>query len=59
MQGQSPPTVSTRPSDPYRRREFQRNKAVDKKDFAAVEFLLRMGNRRLEMYSDPGITNIH
>ena len=36
-----------------------KNKDVDKKDFAAIEFLLRMGNRKLEMYSEPGITNIH
>ena len=36
-----------------------KNKDVDKKDFAAIEFLLRMGNRKLEMYSAPGITNIH
>jgi hypothetical protein len=41
------------------RREFRRNKDVDKKDFATIEFLLRTGNRKLEMYSAPSITNIH
>jgi succinate dehydrogenase assembly factor 1 len=46
-------------SDKCDRREFRRNKHVDKKDFAAIEFLLRTGNRKLEMYSAPGITNIH
>jgi succinate dehydrogenase assembly factor 1 len=40
------------------RREFKHNQSVDKKDFAAVEHLLRMGNRKLELYSSPGITNI-
>ena len=29
------------------------------KDFATIEFLLRTGNRKLEMYSAPTITNIH
>ena len=46
-------------SDKCDRREFRRNKHVDKKDFAAIEFLLRTGNRKLEMYSAPNITNIH
>jgi hypothetical protein len=41
------------------RREFQNNKAIDKKDFAAVETLLRMGQRKLELYSSPGVTDIH
>jgi hypothetical protein len=46
-------------SDKCDRREFRKNKHVDKKDFAAIEFLLRTGNRKLEMYSAPSITNIH
>ena len=46
-------------SNKYDRREFRRNKDVDKKDFATIEFLLRTGNRKLEMYSAPTITNIH
>lgn len=40
------------------RNEFRRNAAIDKKDFAAVEYLLRKGHRQLEIYSAPGITNI-
>lgn len=43
--------------DPYRT-EFQKNIAVGKKDFNAVEYLLRKGNRQLEMYSSPTIRNI-
>lgn len=59
MQGRSTTPMSTRLSDPYHRREFQRNRQVDKKDFATIEFLLRTGNRKLKMYSAPDITNIH
>ena len=40
------------------RSEFYRNKALDKRDFGAIEFLLRKGRRQLELYSSPGITNI-
>jgi succinate dehydrogenase assembly factor 1 len=40
------------------RDEFRKNLTVDKKDFAAIEYLLRKGQRQLEMYSSPGIRNI-
>ena len=40
------------------RTEFERNLALDKKDFAAIEYLLRKGHRQLEIYSSPGIRNI-
>ncbi|KAM0802813.1 complex 1 protein-domain-containing protein [Usnea florida] len=42
----------------YARSEFERNIALDKKDFAAIEYLLRKGQRQLEIYSSPGIRNI-
>lgn len=32
--------------------------SVDKKDFAAVEYMLRKGQRQLEIYSAPGIRNV-
>ncbi|KPI45723.1 Succinate dehydrogenase assembly factor 1, mitochondrial [Cyphellophora attinorum] len=41
------------------RREFHKNQSVDKKDFATIETLLRMGYRKLELYSEPSITDIH
>ena len=41
------------------RREFRKNQHLEKKDFSAVETLLRMGHRKLELYSSPGVTNIH
>ena len=34
------------------------NAGLNKKDFAAIEFLLRKGQRQLDVYSDPGIKNI-
>ena len=41
-----------------RRNEFSKNKSLDKKDFAAIEYLLRKGHRQLETYSSPGIKSI-
>lgn len=42
----------------YDRTEFRKNITVDRRDFAAVEYLLRKGQRQFEMYSSPGIKNI-
>ncbi|MCJ1230526.1 hypothetical protein MMC12_007200 [Toensbergia leucococca] len=42
----------------YTRIEFKKNFTLDKKDFAAIEYLLRKGHRQLEIYSSPGIKNI-
>ncbi|KAK8126630.1 heat repeat protein [Apiospora kogelbergensis] len=39
--------------------EMNKNVRIDKRDFAAIEFLLRKGHRQLEVYSAPGITDIH
>lgn len=35
-----------------------KNMALDKKDFSAIEYLLRRGQRQLEIYTSPGIRNI-
>ena len=32
--------------------------ALDKKDFSSIEYLLRKGQRQLDIYSAPGIKNI-
>ena len=40
------------------RSHFRQNLDIDKKDFSAIEYLLRKGRRQLELYSEPGITNI-
>ncbi|KAH8760807.1 hypothetical protein BGZ57DRAFT_586279 [Hyaloscypha finlandica] len=42
----------------FARTEFEKGIGLDKKDFAAIEFLLRKGQRQLEMYSSPGIKDI-
>ncbi|EHY52007.1 hypothetical protein HRR83_003428 [Exophiala dermatitidis] len=41
------------------RREFRKHQMIDRKDFAAVETLLRMGTRKLELYSSDGVKDIH
>ncbi|VUC27822.1 unnamed protein product [Clonostachys rosea] len=43
----------------FARTEFARNLALDKRDFAAIEFLIRKGRRQLETYASPGIKDIH
>jgi succinate dehydrogenase assembly factor 1 len=49
----------TRPHfESYARAEFEKNMQIDKKDFAAVEFLVRKGRRQLDVYSSPGIKDI-
>ncbi|KAI0404859.1 hypothetical protein F4802DRAFT_615273 [Xylaria palmicola] len=49
----------TRPHfEAFARSEFDKNMKIDKRDFAAIEFLLRKGRRQLEVYSAPGIKDI-
>lgn len=43
----------------FAREEFKKNADLDKKDFAAIEHLLRRGRRQLEIYESPSIRNIH
>jgi succinate dehydrogenase assembly factor 1 len=51
--------VANRPNfESFTRREFTRNIALDKKDFSAIEFLLRKGQKQLEVYEAPNIRNI-
>ncbi|KAJ5662924.1 hypothetical protein N7507_003655 [Penicillium longicatenatum] len=40
------------------RAEFQKHLSVSKKDFSTIEYLLRKGQRQLEMYASPGTRNI-
>lgn len=40
------------------RDEFRAHLNVNKKDFATIEHLLRVGHRKLDTYSQPGIKNI-
>ncbi|KAJ5818303.1 hypothetical protein N7474_003894 [Penicillium riverlandense] len=52
------PTESRANFKAYARAEFQKHLSVSKKDFGAIEYLLRKGQRQLEMYAAPGIRNI-
>jgi succinate dehydrogenase assembly factor 1 len=40
------------------RNEFEKNIKIDKRDFGAIEFLLRKGRRQLDLYSLPGVKDI-
>jgi hypothetical protein len=40
------------------RHAFRKNLEIGKKDFAAIEYLIRKGRRQLEIYSSPGIRNV-
>ncbi|TKA75517.1 hypothetical protein B0A49_02816 [Cryomyces minteri] len=42
----------------FAQREFREHRALDKKDFAAIEYLLRKGERQLDIYQSPGIKNL-
>jgi len=42
----------------YTREQFGRFRALDRKDFHTIEYLLRAGSRRLDMLSNPNITRI-
>ncbi|KAH7326518.1 hypothetical protein B0I35DRAFT_475159 [Stachybotrys elegans] len=42
----------------FARSEMDKNRSIDKRNFAAIEFLLRKGHRQLETYSAPGIRDI-
>lgn len=43
----------------YIRTEFGKYRDLPRKDFSTIEHLLRVGNRRLEMYSTPELKDIH
>jgi succinate dehydrogenase assembly factor 1 len=42
----------------FTRREFTRYISLDKKDFSTIEFLLRKGQKQLEVYEARNIRNI-
>lgn len=52
------PEATRKHFEAFARAEFQKNVSVEKRDFAAIEFLLRKGRRQLETYSSPGIKDI-
>ncbi|CDO94212.1 unnamed protein product [Kluyveromyces dobzhanskii CBS 2104] len=42
----------------YIRAEFGKFKDLSRKDFSTIEHLIRVGNRRLEMYATPELKDI-
>jgi len=51
--------ADTRPNfEAFARNEFEKNTKMDKKDFGTIEFMLRKGNRQLEIYAVPGVRNV-
>ncbi|KAJ8125710.1 hypothetical protein O1611_g7928 [Lasiodiplodia mahajangana] len=47
------PKVARPHFEAFARSEFDRNIKIDKRDFSAIEFLLRKGRRQLDVYSAP------
>jgi len=51
--------ADTRPNfESFTRKEFEKTRTLNKKDFSTIEFLLRKGTRQLEIYESPGVRNI-
>ncbi|KAF2721905.1 hypothetical protein K431DRAFT_223051 [Polychaeton citri CBS 116435] len=42
----------------FTRQEFEKTRKMDKKDFGAVEFMLRKGHRQLEVFAEKNVTSI-
>ncbi|CCC67740.1 hypothetical protein NCAS_0A11820 [Naumovozyma castellii] len=52
--------VETRPHFiDYIHSEFGKHKNLQRKDFTTIEYLLRVGNKKLKMYSQPELKDIH
>ncbi|PHH65472.1 hypothetical protein CDD81_2252 [Ophiocordyceps australis] len=52
------PQYSRARFESFVRTEFSRNLSMDKRDFAAIEFLLRKGRRQLSVYAAPNVKDI-
>ncbi|KAF2499160.1 hypothetical protein BU16DRAFT_454250 [Lophium mytilinum] len=52
------PAETRKNFEDFTRKEFREHIHLNKKDFSTIEYMLRRGNRQLEIYADPGITNI-
>ncbi|AEO66135.1 0d5c62a4-349d-41d6-8b34-0403289286d6 [Thermothielavioides terrestris] len=52
------PAASRKNFQVFARNEFEKNIKIDKRDFGAIEFLLRKGRRQLDLYSLPGVKDI-
>ncbi|EFW99774.1 heat repeat protein [Grosmannia clavigera kw1407] len=52
------PTEARSHFEAFARTEFKKHRDVEKRDFAAIEFLLRKGRRQLEVMASPGIKDV-
>ena len=52
------PTINQPHFYEFARREFEKGRGVDKKDFGAVEFMLRRGRRMMETYGEGGVRDV-
>lgn len=43
----------------FSRTEFRNHISIDKKDFPTIEYLLRKGQRQVDIYKSPQIKDIH
>lgn len=43
----------------FARDEFEKHKAIPKKLFSVIEHLTRVGHKRIELYLNPQIKNVH
>lgn len=43
----------------YIHSEFDKYRDLKRKDFTTIEYLLRMGRRKLQMLSQPNVKDIH
>ncbi|CCE63254.1 hypothetical protein TPHA_0E01610 [Tetrapisispora phaffii CBS 4417] len=39
--------------------EFDKNKSISRKDFTTIEYLIRVGNKKLESFSRSEVKDIH
>lgn len=52
------PTSTRTQFQAFARREFEQYLTLDKKDFNAIEYLLRKGTRQLEQYAESNVTRV-
>lgn len=43
----------------FTRQEFEKHRDLERKDITTIEYLLRTGHRKLEMFSNPNLRKIH
>ncbi|RKF59648.1 Succinate dehydrogenase assembly factor 1, mitochondrial [Erysiphe neolycopersici] len=52
------PSATRSHFEQFTRSEFEKHLYLNKKEFVAIEYLLRKGRRQLVLYSTPGVSDI-